>query len=163
MPDYYSFRVGRWQVLSLNSEARHDAGSAQIRWLERRLRRGSRFGDCRIAFWHRPLHSAAHGHGDQPDVAPLWDALAGHARLVLNGHDHTLQRLRPSDGITELIAGAGGRPPHPIDRSDPRPLFADDTSAGALRIRLRGEVARIAFLAAGGGRLDRSRTRCRRG
>lgn len=101
-PPWYAFRIGGWEVLSLNSEAPHGVASAQLRWLRARLRSGG--GTCRLAFWHRPRRSAGR-HGDQRDVAPLEDALVGHAALVLGGHDHDLQRLRPAsrDGH------AGGR------------------------------------------------------
>ena len=43
------------------------------------------YGTCRIGYWHRPLTSDGTVHGDNPDVAPFWDALAGHASIVLNG------------------------------------------------------------------------------
>ncbi len=161
--DYYAFRVGRWQILSLNSETAHDPASQQLRWLDRRLRRSRRFGDCRIAFWHRPLESAATVHGDQPDVEPLWDAIAGRARVVVNGHDHTMQRLRRRDGVVELIAGSGGRELYRLDPLDPRPRFANDTDHGALRIALKRESARLAFVTEEGAVVDSSRVRCHRG
>jgi hypothetical protein len=59
-------------------------------------------------FWHRPRFSAGTVHGDAPDVTPLWNAIRGHARLVLNGHDHVMLRYRPRDGLTEYVAGSGG-------------------------------------------------------
>jgi hypothetical protein len=36
-PAYYDFRVAGWQILSLNSEAPHGSGSAQVRWLRTRV------------------------------------------------------------------------------------------------------------------------------
>jgi hypothetical protein len=155
-PAWYGFRIGGWQLLSLNSEAPHEAGSPQLRWLRRRL--SLRRGTCTLAFWHRPLISAGR-HGDQPDVAPFWSALSGHATLVLNGHDHDMQRLRPRGGITELVAGAGGHSRYGLDR-DPRLAFGDDDHDGALRLRLRRGNAELAFVAADGTVLDQSAVRC---
>ena len=66
MPSYYSFRAGRWQLLSLNSEAPHDEDSAQVRWLRRAV---AEPGTCRIAFWHRARFSGGK-HGDQNDLEP---------------------------------------------------------------------------------------------
>lgn len=157
-PPWYAFRTGGWQIVSLNSEAPHGRGSAQLRWLSARLRRTR--GTCTLAFWHRPLRSAGR-HGDQPDVAPLWQALRGHATLVLNGHDHDLQRLRPRDGITELVAGAGGKSRYRLD-ADPRVAFDDDRHDGALRLRLRPGGAELAFVARDGSVLDRSTVACAR-
>ncbi len=159
-PPWYSFRIGGWRVISLNSEAPHGPGSAQVRWLHRQLRRSA--GTCTLAFWHRPLESAGR-HGDQDDVAPFWNALRGKARLVLNGHDHDLQRLRARDGITALIAGAGGRGRYGVDSSDRRLAFGDDQHDGALRLQLRPGSARLTFVAADGRVLDRSSASCRTG
>ena len=157
-PPWYLFRTGGWQIISLNSEAPHDRGSPQVRWLSAQLRRTR--GTCTLAFWHRPLQSAG-SHGDQPDVAPLWQALRGRATLVLNGHDHNLQRLRPRDGITQLVAGAGGRSHYGLD-ADARLAFGDDQRDGALRLQLRPGRAELTFVAEDGTVLDRSTKACAR-
>jgi hypothetical protein len=130
-PHHYAFRIGGWRVLSLNSET--PANREQLRWLRARL--DAVPGTCTLAFWHRPRYSAG-THGDQPDIAPLWDAVAGRATLVLSGHDHDQQRFRPIDGTTQIVAGAGGRGRYPVDRRDERLAFADDEHYGALRLRL---------------------------
>jgi hypothetical protein len=158
-PSFYSFRLSGWQILSLNSEVSHGPRSAQVRWLRSRVRRR---GTCRLAFWHRPRYSAGTHHGDQGDMAPVWDALRGRARIVLAGHEHDMQRLKPIDGITELVSGAGGKDLYEIDRSDGRLAFANDTQHGALRLELEPGRARFAFVSAGGRTLDSGAVRCRR-
>jgi hypothetical protein len=155
-PSYYAFRVSGWQILSLNSEKDHDPGSPQLRWLHRQVATG---GDCRIAFWHRPRFSAGY-HGDQPDVAPLWNAVRGHARLVLSGHDHDMQRLRPRGGITQFVSGAGGASLYGVDESDPRLRFSNDSQYGALRLELRPQHADYSFVTAAGEVLDRGSVSC---
>jgi hypothetical protein len=146
-----------WELLDLNSEAAHGPGSRQLRWLERVLRAP---GDCRIAFWHRPRYSAGAVHGDAPDMAPVWSALRGRARAVLSGHDHDLQRLRPRGGITQYVAGAGGRGRYGLHRGDPRLVWARDDIQGALRIVLEPGIATFEFRDAAGRLLDRSRRSC---
>ena len=47
-------------------------------------------------------------HGDQEDIAPLWDLVRGHAALVLNGHDHDYERTTPQNGVTYVVTGGGG-------------------------------------------------------
>jgi len=156
---WYAFSAGGWRILSLNSETDHSARSPQGRWLRSQLRRR---GTCRIAFWHRPRFSAGQ-HGDQEDVSPLWDALRGHAAIVLNGHDHDMQRMSPVAGITEFVSGAGGRSHYGVDRGYGRQLgFFDDTSDGALRLVLRPGFAAYAFVAADGRVLDSGTIGCRR-
>jgi calcineurin-like phosphoesterase family protein len=156
-PAYYAFSLAGWRILSLNSEVAHGPGSRQVRWLRRELRR--RQGNCTIAFWHRPRYSAGF-HGDQRDMAPVWRALSGHAALVVNGHDHDLQRFRRRDGIVELIAGAGGHGRYPVDRARKGLAFADDRHYGALKLVLRRGRAAFAFVSASGRRLDSGRVRC---
>jgi hypothetical protein len=156
MPAYYVFQTAGWQLLSLNSEAPHGRGSPQLRWLARKLRRP---GTCRLAFWHRPRFSAGL-HGDQRDIAPLWDALRGHAAIVVNGHDHDMQRLRPVGGITELVSGAGGHSHYAL-KADRRLAFGDDDRYGALRLTLTPGRADLAFVATDGRVLDRRRVACK--
>ena len=155
-PAYYEFTAGGWQILSLNSEARHDANSAQLRWLRSQLGDG---GTCRLAFWHRARFSFG-THGSQRDVAPLWNALRRRAALVVSGHDHDMQRLRPIDGITQVVSGAGGHGHYPVDTSDRRVAFSNDRAYGALRISLRTGRADLAFVAADGRVLDRHSVGC---
>lgn len=157
---WYRQSLAGWEIFSLNSEAAHGPGSSQLRWLRARLRGGR--GDCRLAFWHRPRYSAGLVHGDAPDVAPLWSAVRGRFRLVLNGHDHDLQRLRRRDGITEFVVGAGGRARYPI-RRDSRLAFGRADIDGALRVALRPGAAVLEIKAASGAVLDRSRASCRPG
>jgi hypothetical protein len=158
LPHWYAFRAGGWEVLSLDSEASHARGSAQERWLRARLRGG---GTCRIAFWHRPRFSAGTHHGDQRDMAPLWNDLRGRAAIALAGHEHDMQRLRPIDGVTELVSGAGGADRYALRTRDARLAFGNDTTFGALRLDLRPGAAAYAFVSAAGRILDRGTIRCR--
>ena len=156
-PSYYRFGLAGWEILSLNSETAHGSGSAQQRWLRRAVRSP---GTCRLAFMHRPYRSAGL-HGDDRSLGSLWRALRGHARVVLAGHDHDMQRLRRRDGLTQYVSGAGGREHYPVDRRDPRLAFGRGDRYGALRIELRRGRARLEFRTASGAVLDRSEVRCR--
>ena len=154
-PAFYAFDTAGWRLLSLNSEAPHGAGSAQVRWLRSQLRVP---GTCRLAFWHQPRYNAGRHH-DEPGVAPLWNALRGHARIVVGGHDHNMQRFEPIDGITQFVSGAGGHGRYAL-RADRRLAFGNDRDFGALRIELSPGRARLAFVSAGGRILDSSTVRC---
>jgi hypothetical protein len=155
-PAYYDFRVAGWQLLSLNSEAPHGPRSAQVRWLRTRV---ARPGTCRLAFWHRPRFNAGE-HGDARDVAPLWDALRGRAKLVVSGHDHNMQRFDPIDGITQYVSGAGGHGLYRLAANYPRMAFGASRVYGALRIELRPGRARLAFVSEAGTILDLNVVRC---
>lgn len=156
LPPWQLARIAGWEVLDLNSQAPHGSRSAQIAWLGRVLERP---GDCRIAFMHRPRYSAG-AYGNAPDLNPFWDRLAGHARVMLAGHDHNLQRHRPQRGITQYVVGAGGRRRYRLHRGSPTLAWGTDDVNGALRIVLRPGRALLEFRGARGRLLDRSRATC---
>jgi 3',5'-cyclic AMP phosphodiesterase CpdA len=157
---YYSFTSGGWQILSLNSEMEHGAGSPQIAWLRSKVKGN---GTCRLAFWHRPRFSAGDRHGDQPDTQPFWDALEGRAAIVVNGHEHDMQRFKPRNGITEFASGAGGHGLYAVDRSRPGLAFSNDDRFGALQLDLTSGLARYRFVSVQGDTLDSGKVRCNAG
>jgi len=154
---HYSFKTAGWEIVSLNSEAGLEDGSSQRRWLPRAL---SEPGTCRIAFWHRPFRSAGR-HGDQEQVEPLWEAVSGHAAIVIGGNDHGMQRFEPRDGLVQFVSGAGGRHLYEVDRSEPGLAFGEGDEYGALRLDLRPGSARYGFVNVEGETLDSGTIRCR--
>lgn len=82
---------------------------AQVDWLDEEL--GKSTARWKIVFGHHPVYS--HGlHGDsagmKKHVEPL---LIKHAvDLYLCGHDHTLELLKPVQGVHYVVSGAGGGP-----------------------------------------------------
>jgi hypothetical protein len=95
---------GGWQVLAYSSESDPDAEAA---WLRAQL--ALHPGTCRLAAAHRGRYAVADdAHGDNPDQAPIWSALAGRAAVNLVAHSHVYGRLAPIDGVTVLVSGAGG-------------------------------------------------------
>lgn len=159
IPRWYAFEIGGWEILSLNSEAEHGPDSPQVRWLRERLEASDT--TCRLAFWHRPRFSSGLNHGDQPDVAPLWDALRGRAALVVTGHEHNLQRHAARDGLVAIVSGAGGKDHYENADDYPGLEFAEDERDGALRLALTPGRADLSFVATDKTVLDRSRVSCR--
>lgn len=108
---YYSFNLGTWHIIALNSNCYAiggcDTNSSQYRWLEQDLRQN--VTKCTLAMWHHPVKSSGQ-HGANPVMQPTWDLLAKHnVDVVLNGHDHIYERFQVEDGIRQLTVGTGGR------------------------------------------------------
>ncbi|MES1244401.1 MAG: metallophosphoesterase [Acidobacteriota bacterium] len=120
---YYSFDLGSWHIVSLNSMAGLAGAptkAAQEQWLVEDLERNSK--PCTLAYWHHPLFSSGAEHGDDPGdpgrfTGPLWKILLDHkADVILNGHDHDYERFALQDskakadpsGIREIVVGTGG-------------------------------------------------------
>lgn len=140
----------------MNSEGDRGPRSSDLDWLRSEL---TEKGTCRLAFWHTPRFTAGF-HPNAKEVKPYWDVLAGHATLILNGHDHNTQRFEPVRGITQIIAGAGGHEIYSVDESDPRLEFANGTEFAALRLELEPGLARYAVLNADGVELDAGEVAC---
>src|SRR4051812_1417199 len=109
-PLRYAFSISGWQLISLNSNT--PASSAQLQWLRNLIQATPGYGNCRIAFDHHPVYSTG-PHGGLDALQGIFAALRGHARIVLSGHDHDMQRFRPIGGITQLVDGAGGAELYP--------------------------------------------------
>jgi hypothetical protein len=154
-PTYYAFDAGGWEILSVNAE--HSEYRAVEDWLRERVSSG---GDCRIAFWHRPRFSAGRHDGDSQNVKEYWEVIRGRARILVAGHDHNMQRMRPRRGTVEFISGAGGRYLYGVDEDDRRLAFSDDTHYGALRLALSPGLARWRFVSARGRLLDSGSLTC---
>jgi hypothetical protein len=154
-PTYYSFQAGGWDILSVNGE--HSQSQSIESWLADQASGG---GNCRIAFWHRPAYSAGKYKDGDERARAFWDALQGGARIVLSGHDHDMQRLRPRDGIVQFISGAGGRHRHNVNEDARRLAFGDDQHFGALRLRLSPEKAQWRFVSARGHVLGKGALFC---
>jgi hypothetical protein len=159
---YYSFDLGAWHVIALNSNCREaggcQAGSPQEVWLRVDLQ--SIDSLCTLAFFHQPLFSSGQ-NGPSPEVRPLWQALYDfNADVILNGHDHDYERFAPQTpqgvadmqrGIRQFVVGTGGysltRFGSPLRNSEVR----HDQSFGVLRMELLPESYAWEFLAAPGG------------
>jgi hypothetical protein len=121
---WYSFEVGEWHLVALNSNCELvggcGPGSPQHRWLEGDL--AAHRSRCTLAYWHHPRFSSGF-HGDGALTAPLWQALYdADADVVLAGHDHHYERfapmapdgaLDPARGIRQFVVGTGGRSLYP--------------------------------------------------
>ncbi|HKA56274.1 MAG TPA: metallophosphoesterase [Candidatus Binatia bacterium] len=113
---YYSYDLGGWHIVALNSNLREDAEAAQEQWLREDL--AAHKVPCTLAYWHHPLFSSGSGHGGDPRLRPLWQILAEFAAdVVINGHDHDYERFAPqtpdgradaAHGIREFVVGTGG-------------------------------------------------------
>jgi hypothetical protein len=139
---YYSFDLGAWHVVALNSNIAAGTGAGQFGWLRNDL--AASHARCTVAYWHHPLFSSGR-NGDTPRMRELFRALyeAG-AEIVLAAHDHLYERFAPQDpdgnadpvrGIRQFVVGTGGAYLYPA--MTVRPNSEIRTSAhGVLKLTL---------------------------
>ena len=140
---YYSYELGAWHVIALNSEIAMEAGSPQEQWLRGDLAANPK--TCTLAYWHKPRFSSGQ-HGNNSGSQALWQALYDYgADVVLNGHDHTYERFapqsptgqsQPTRGIREFVVGTGGASLYSFPSIQPNSEVRDNTTWGVLKLTL---------------------------
>jgi acid phosphatase type 7 len=172
---YYSFDVGSWHLIALNSNCAAGAGwrpggcaagSAQEQWLRQDL--AAHANRCTLAYWHHPRYSTGHD-GDSGFMADAWqDLYAARADLVLSGHSHDYERFAKQNnaaigetvrGLRQFVVGTGGVnfgavPPvrHPYSQ------VLQNSSFGVLELTLRAGSYDWRFLPIEGHRFTDSGT-----
>jgi alkaline phosphatase len=169
----YSFDLGRWHLIALNSycfERDSCDASAWTRWLGRDLARHR--NRCSLAFWHEPYWTSPSHHEPDTSLKP-WVSLLYRAGVdvVLEGHNHAYERFRPQDpngrfdrarGITAFMVGTGGTGHYDFHGgSAPNSVVRNDKTFGVLRLELAARGYRWRFLpVAGQSFTDAGSARC---
>ena len=139
---YYSWDVGDWHFVALNTMSGGTVSDTQVNWLKSDLAANTK--PCTAAYFHHPLVSRGNYTGNST-VKPFWDALyAAKADLVLVGHDHNYQRygkMNPSqvaaaDGIRQVLVGTGGRSFYSLSGSHALLQASNANTHGVLKLTL---------------------------
>ena len=164
---YYSFDLGEWHIVSLNSDICGDdpgcgPGTPQGDWLRADLAANAD-ATCTLTFMHHPRYdwrpyqkwmvddgTTQFGGSETAPLVPLWDVMYDHGvDVVLNGHNHLYQRWAPqdadgnavSDGAIQFTVGTGGRSLYPFG-PPPMPENLDATqnkAFGVLQMTLHAD------------------------
>ena len=162
---YYSFDLGAWHVVSLNSNICRDdpgcgPGTPQYEWLEADLAANDD-AECTLAFQHHPTFDwrqwqhfvdpdsdNPNGGSENAMYFDLWRLMDGAGvDVLLVGHNHIYHRWAPQDaegnldedGIRQFTVGTGGRSLYPLGKK-PRPenlLKVQNKAFGVLHLTLR--------------------------
>jgi len=140
---YYSYNLGDWHIIALNSEISHSAGSTQEQWLRADL--AANPTTCTLAYAHKPRFSSAN-HGSNSAMKALWQALYDYeADVVLSAHDHTYERFALQDpngladpelGIRAFVAGTGGAGLYAFKSPEPNSEVRNNIARGVLKLTL---------------------------
>ena len=81
----------------------------QIAWVEQELK--SSDSKWKIAVFHHPLYSSGDRHGSDLQLREVLEPLFVKygVSVVLNGHDHFYERVKPQKGIVYFVVGSGGQ------------------------------------------------------
>ena len=155
---YYSYDLGPWHLIALNSECHQVGGCGdsdpQARWLRRDLEAHPQ--KCVLAYWHQPRFSSAR-HGNYSGSDALWRILAAaRADVVLAGHDHDYERFTPMNadgeahprGVRQFVAGTGGASHYKFRNPEPTSKVRITGRHGVLRLQLTKQGYAWEFTAA---------------
>ena len=174
---YYSFDIGEWHLIALNSMCNRvpggcGTGSPQERWLRADLSANAD-NSCTLAYWHHPLfNSGTEGnYSDTPwDTTALWQALYdGGAEIVLNGHAHHYERFAPQApagnadaqlGVREFIVGTGGKSLRGVSARQPNSQRIDDSHYGVIKLALHPNSYDWSFVDEAGNAHDPGSASC---
>ena len=168
---YYSYDIGRWHVVALNSNCAQvggcGEGSAQQAWLRANL--AANPARCTLAYWHHPRYSSG-THGSDRSARLFWQALYdANADVVLVGHDHDYERFAPQDanggrddqrGLRQFVVGTGGRSLRNFPRIELNSEVRDASSFGVLELTLGADAYAWRFRPAVGSFTDSGSESC---
>ncbi len=105
---YYSFKAPQGSVRFFALDSNY-MDKAQLDWLEKELAASD--SEWKICFFHHPLYSSGDTHGSdmalREQLEPLF--LKHSVDLVLTGHEHFYERLKPQKGINYIISGSAAK------------------------------------------------------
>jgi predicted phosphodiesterase len=103
---YYTFKKGNVRFFALDSNY---MDPEQLNWLAKELK-GSN-SPWKICFFHHPLYSSGKQHGSDADLRRFLEPLFLEygVKVVLAGHEHFYERLKPQKGIYYFISGGSAK------------------------------------------------------
>jgi predicted phosphodiesterase len=103
---YYKFRKEDAEFFVLDSTY---MSTDQVKWLDKALSDSN--AKWKIAYMHHPIYSSGKRHGSDLDlrtfIEPLFVKYG--VSVVLAGHEHFYERLKPQQGIAYFTAGSAGK------------------------------------------------------
>ena len=169
---WYSFDLGAWHIVSLNSNCDEVGGcsrrSDQGHWLEADL--AAHPAHCTLAYWHHPRFSSGDKHGNATKMAAFWELLQQHgADVILSGHEHLYERFAPQNaageadasGIRQFTVGTGGRSLRGFGAIQPNSEARSGAAYGVLMLTLHATSYDWEFVPVAGARYaDRGSASC---
>jgi hypothetical protein len=144
---YYSYDLGNWHIVVINSNIARGVGSVQEKWLRADLAASTK--PCSLAYWHHPRFTSGADHAPDTSMAPVWQALYDfNAEVVLSGHNHQYERFAPQNpsgqldtarGIREFVAGTGGQSHYGFGTVQPNSEVRNGDTSGVLKLTLHSD------------------------
>jgi 3',5'-cyclic AMP phosphodiesterase CpdA len=104
---YYSFKPkADIRFFSLDSNY---MDPEQLEWFEKELKASG--SDWKIVFFHHPIYSSGEKHGSNLELRKILEPVIvrNGVDVVLTGHEHFYERIKPQKGINYFIIGSSAK------------------------------------------------------
>jgi 3',5'-cyclic AMP phosphodiesterase CpdA len=133
---YYSFKKGNVTFLALDSNY---MDPDQITWLVEQLSESN--SAWKICYFHHPFYTHARFHGADVDlrakIEPLF--IKAGVNLVLTGHQHVYERIKPQKGIYYFVLGNAGELRYRDLQPSPETIKGFDTDRDFMLMEIAGD------------------------
>ena len=148
---YYSFKKENVEFFALDSTY---MDPQQLAWVEKQLSGSS--AEWKICYFHHPLYSDGKFHGPDRDLRSRLEPILakGGVNLVLTGHEHFYERLKPQQGIYYFIIGNGGQLRYRDLKPSPDTVKGFDTDRGFVLFEIAGDELYFQAMSRAGGTVD---------
>jgi hypothetical protein len=155
---YYSYDLGAWHVVVLNTTMDLGPDSPQLSWLRADLAAST--ARCVVAYGHLPRFSSGSTHSGAPLMQSVWDVLvAAGAEILISGHEHHYERFAPQSaagvadsaaGVRQFVVGTGGARLYPFNAVPAPNSEARGSARGVLKLTLDSTAYAWEFVPAAG-------------
>ena len=105
---YYTFKAPKEDVRFFALESDYPVPE-QLKWLEKELQDSNE--KWKIPYFHHPLYSSGERHGSDVTLRKALEPMfiKYGVSVVMTGHDHFYERVKPQNGIVYFVVGSGGK------------------------------------------------------
>lgn len=142
---YYSFNIGSWHIVALNTTPVRGLQEEQTRWLRADLAANPAL--CTLALAHHPVFSSG-SNGLSAYTQPYFSILYEYgADVIISGDAHHYERFaplniyrveEPTRGIRQFIVGTGGAAPTSLGMRWKSSESRNSGTWGVLKLTLHG-------------------------
>jgi len=128
----------------------------QAGWLEGVLKEST--AKWKIAVFHHPIYSSAEEHGSDVGLRRRIEPLLTRygVNVVISGHDHTYERVKPQQGVQYFVTGAGGKVrPGDVNMGSPFRAMSYDRDSHYLQMVIEDRQINFQAVARSGAVIDR--------
>lgn len=151
---YYSFKAPKEDVRFFALESTYMEPD-QVKWIDEELQKSGE--KWKIVFFHHPLYSSARTHGSQVKLREVLEPLfiKHGVSLVLNGHDHTYERIKPQNGIQYFVEGSSGQLREgDLRKGSPLTAFGEDRQQTFILMEIDGDLLTFNTIGRSGSVID---------